>query len=88
MLEEPQKEVRMSAAANDRVTEEALSLPVDARLVLIEKLLTSLNLPTSEEIDRAWSEEAEHRLDQIESGEAKLLPGEEVFSRLRAKYRT
>jgi putative addiction module component (TIGR02574 family) len=76
----------MTPVVNDRVTEEALSLPVDARLQLIEKLITSLNLPTSDDIDRAWAEEAEHRVDQIEAGEAKLLPGEEVFARLRAKY--
>jgi hypothetical protein len=35
---------------NDRVIEEALSLPAGARLSLIEKLLTSINLPIDEEI--------------------------------------
>ncbi len=38
------------ATTNDRVIEEALSLPADARLSLIEKLLTSLNLPSDEEV--------------------------------------
>lgn len=70
----------------DRVVEEALSLPADARLGLVEKLLTSLNLPIDEEIDRLWSEEAERRVTQIEAGEAKLVPGEEVFSRIRSKH--
>ena len=69
----------------DRVVEEALSLPADARLGLVEKLLTSLNLPIDEEIDRLWSEEAERRVTQVEAGEAKLVPGEEVFSRIRSK---
>ena len=71
----------------DRVIEEALSLPADARLSLVEKLLTSLNLPIDKDIDRIWSEEAEHRVAQIEAGEAKLVPGEEVFSRILAKHR-
>jgi len=71
---------------NDRVIEEALSLPADVRLSLIEKLITSLNLPTDEEIDRLWAEEAERRVSQIEAGEVKLVPGEEVFSKIRAKY--
>ena len=70
----------------DRVTDEALSLPVDARLVLVEKLLSSLNLPIDEEIDRLWAEEAERRVAQIEAGEAKLIPGEEVFSKIRSKH--
>ena len=38
------------------------------------------------DIDHAWAEEAERRVTQIEAGEANLVPGEEVFSKLRAKY--
>ena len=75
------------AATNDRVIEEALSLPADVRISLIEKLLTSLNLPVDEEIDRLWAEEAERRVSQIEEGKAKLVPGEEVFTKIRAKHR-
>jgi len=74
------------AAVSDRITEEALSLPAEARLKLVEDLLTSLNLPTRREIDRAWAQEVERRVDQVEAGEAEMVPGEEVFSRLRAKY--
>lgn len=70
----------------DRVIEEALSLPVDIRLALVEKLIKSLNLPIDEDIDRLWAEEAEHRISKIEAGEAGLVPGEEVFSKIRAKY--
>jgi putative addiction module component (TIGR02574 family) len=75
------------ATTNDRVIEEALALPADVRISLIEKLLTSLNLPVDEEIDRLWAEEAERRVSQIEEGKAKLVPGEEVFTKIRAKYR-
>jgi putative addiction module component (TIGR02574 family) len=74
------------ATTNDRVIEEALSLPADARLSLVEKLLTSLNLPIDEEIDRIWAEEAERRVSQIEEGKVKLVPGEEVFAKIRAKH--
>jgi putative addiction module component (TIGR02574 family) len=71
---------------NDRVIEEALSLPADARLSLVEKLLTSLNLPIDEDIDRLWAEEAEQRVSQLEEGRAKLVPGEEVFAKIKSKY--
>ena len=74
------------AAIADRVTDEALSLPVDIRLNLVEKLLTSLNLPITKDIDLLWAEEAERRISQIEAGEARLVPGEDVFSKIRKKY--
>ena len=74
------------ATSNDRVIEEVLSLPADVRLSLVEMLLTSLNLPIDEEIDRLWAEEAERRVSQIEEGKTKLIPGDEVFARIRAKH--
>ncbi len=73
-------------AMTNRVIQEALSLPADIRLNLVDELITSLNLPIDEAIDRLWAEEAERRITQIESGEVRLVPGEEVFSKIRAKY--
>jgi hypothetical protein len=80
------EEIDMSVAAK-KVFDEALSLPAEARMSLIEKLLTSLNLPTQPEIDRLWTEEAERRIAQIEKREIKLVPGKKVFSNIRKKYR-
>lgn len=70
----------------EKVVDEALSLPADARIGLVEKLLSSLNLPTQAEIDRLWAEEAERRVAQIDSGEVELIPGEKVFDKIRRKY--
>lgn len=70
----------------DKVFDEALSLPADARLGLVEKLLSSLNLPTQMEIDRLWADEAERRVAEIERGEVELIPGEKVFDKIRQKY--
>lgn len=74
------------ATVPDKVLDEALALPADVRLRLVEELLASLNLPTEKEIERLWAEEAERRVSQIEAGEVELLPGEEVFSEIRAKH--
>ena len=71
---------------HDKITEDALSLPAESRLILIERLLKSLNLPINEDIDRLWAKEAEFRISQIESGKTKLVPGEEVFSKIKEKY--
>jgi len=70
-----------------KVFDEALSLPANARMSLVEKLLISLNLPTQPEIDRLWAQEAERRIDQIDKGVVKLLPGKKVFTDIRKKYR-
>ncbi|MFZ4440718.1 MAG: addiction module protein [Syntrophales bacterium] len=70
----------------EKVFNDALSLPSDARMSLVEKLLTSLNLPTHAEIDRLWAEEAERRVAQIDRGEVDLIPGDEVFAKIRQKY--
>ena len=70
-----------------KVFDEALSLPAEARVDLVEKLLSSLNLPTQPEIERLWADEAEKRIAQIDKGEKKLIPGKKVFSNIRKKYR-
>ena len=75
----------MSAIA-DKIFEEALSLPSDERVSLVEKLLTSLNLPIQAEIERLWVEEAERRVSQIERGDVELIPGDAVFAKIRRKY--
>jgi len=70
----------------DKVFDDALSLPSDARVVLVERLLESLNLPTQAEIDRLWAEEAERRISQIDQGDVDLIPGDVVFAKIRQKY--
>ena len=70
-----------------RVFDDALALPVEQRLELVDVLLGSLNLPIDPMIERLWAEEAERRVAQIDSGEATLIDGDDAFSRLRAKYR-
>ena len=69
-----------------KVIDEALLLPADARMNLVEQLLTSLNLPTQPEIDRLWGKEVERRIAQIDKGKVKLLHGAKVFSDIRKKY--
>ena len=72
--------------AADKVADEALALPAEARIGLVDRILQSLNLPVQPEIDRLWAEEAERRVAEIDHGEVELIPGEEVFDRIRRKY--
>ncbi len=63
--------------------DQALSLPSEDRIYLVDKLLESLNSSGTEEIDRLWAEEVEHRIDDLDSGLVKAIPGEQVFSEIR-----
>lgn len=69
-----------------KVFDEALALPADARIGLVGMLLSSLNLPTQNEIDRLWAEEAERRVAAIDRGEVQLIPGEIVIEKIRNKF--
>ena len=66
----------------DKVYDEALSLPADARIDLVERLLSSLNLPTQRKIDKLWAEEAERRVEQIDIGEVDLIELNQTDKRL------
>ena len=77
----------MMGTSTARVFDDALALPADERLALVDVLLGSLNAPIDPQIARLWEDEAERRVAQIDSGEATLVDGETAFSRLRAKYR-
>lgn len=65
---------------------EAISLPVDIKTLLVNKLLESLH-PTKKEIDELWAKEAEKRIDDIRSEKVKTIPGEEVFKEIRNKFK-
>lgn len=69
----------------DDLISEAVSLPVETRIMLVNKLLESLN-PTRKEIDELWAKEAEERISDIRTGKEKTIPGEEVFKEIREKY--
>ncbi len=68
-------------SSKDDLISEAVSLPVEIRIRLVEELLQSLN-PSHQDIDELWAVESEKRVAQIGGGEVKTVPGDEVFERL------
>jgi len=68
----------------DELLNEAMSLPVELRARLADELLKSLN-PARAEIDELWAAEVERRISEIEAGQAELIPGDEVFAKLRKR---
>ncbi len=79
-----QKEKFMTAQTAE-IMEMVDSLPIDMKLELVDRLLESIT-PSREDIDEAWSDEVERRIDEVESGKVKLVPGDEVFARMRDRY--
>lgn len=68
-----------------KLANQILSLPCEDRIYLADKLLQSLNAPSQEEIDRQWAEEAERRIDELDSGKVQTIPGERVFAEIRER---
>ncbi|MGE3465807.1 MAG: addiction module protein [Pyrinomonadaceae bacterium] len=68
------------------IMERAEMLPIDMKLELVDRLLESIS-PSDKEIDELWQVEVERRIDEVESGKVELIPGEEVFARIRNRVR-
>jgi putative addiction module component (TIGR02574 family) len=64
-----------------KVLKEALSLDVQDRAALAERLLASLDELDPEEADRLWAEEAERRLAELRAGRASVIAAEEVHKK-------
>lgn len=69
--------------SEQQILEEALSLPAINRVLLVEKLLASLDLPDVS-VDKAWSDEVEARIDSYNAGDLESVASEQVFN----KYKT
>jgi putative addiction module component (TIGR02574 family) len=73
--------------AHAKIFEDALKLPFEARAELLDVLVRSLDDEyepgdSPETVEAAWAVEIERRLKAIDSGEAKLIPGDEVWRRI------
>ncbi len=65
--------------------EKASRLSETERAELALSLIESLDGPAEPDVEEAWRIEIERRIGQIERGEVKLIPGDEVFARLRRR---
>lgn len=72
--------------AHEEIASAALSLPAEARAELAERLLDSLERVDRATLGKAWAVEAERRIDQLDRGEAKLIPGHAFIVDLVARF--
>ena len=72
----------------DALTQAAVKLSASERAELAYTLIKSLDADTEDEIEveRAWLAEVRRRADEVDRGEVKPIPGDEVFARLHRKF--
>jgi putative addiction module component (TIGR02574 family) len=72
--------------STDQLIQEILQLPREARALLAEKLLESLDFREDFDVSPAWREEIRRRLQELDSGAVKLVSADEVFKKLAEKF--
>ena len=71
--------------AMKEIIEEAESLPVEERVLVIDSLLRTIN-PTLADVEVEWMNVAKRRLAELRSGTVKAVPGSEVFARIKNRF--
>jgi putative addiction module component (TIGR02574 family) len=67
----------------DQLADEAMQLPPASRAMLAERIVESLDLAETDEIQRLWTAEAIRRRDEVRSGGVQPIPGDEVLAEVR-----
>jgi len=67
------------------IIQEAQSLPVEERALVVDSLLRSLNSPDPS-VEKEWAAVAKRRLAELRSGRVKPIPGEQVFANIRERF--
>ncbi len=76
-------------ARTKKLLEEVLELPASDRALIVAELDASLeDEGTPEEIEKAWAEELERRVRDVEEGHVKTIPASEVHRALRERLRS
>ncbi|MBV8210372.1 MAG: addiction module protein [Burkholderiaceae bacterium] len=68
-----------------RVRSEALGLTDEERAELVHDLIASLDGSADANTEQEWDAEVSRRLDEIDSGTAKLIDRKELSQRLRER---
>lgn len=67
----------------EQIADEALALPSEARALLADRLVESLDPAEDGYIRQLWMREARRRVDEVRRGEVKPIPADEAFAQVR-----
>jgi len=65
-----------------QILKDVLNLPPVDRAELVEKILASFDFPPDKDIDAAWAEEVEDRINAFDRGDIGSTPASEVFKEI------
>jgi len=71
--------------STEDIIQEAASLPVEERIIVVDSLLRTLNIPNPD-LDKEWVDVAKRRLTELRSGRVHPVPGDQVFARIRERF--
>jgi putative addiction module component (TIGR02574 family) len=69
------------------VTEQALTLPADDRMVLAQRVWDSVEHFADPAVEKAWMDEADRRWREIEEEKVHCLPADDVMKQARDRLR-
>jgi putative addiction module component (TIGR02574 family) len=78
----------MAQATPAELLQRALQLPAGDRLALATELLESVEGPEDPEWAAAWAAELDRRVRELDSGEAKAVPWQEVRAEILERLRS
>lgn len=67
----------------EQIADEALALPSEARALLADRLVESLDPAEDGYIRELWMREARRRVDEVRRGEVQTIPADEAFAQVR-----
>jgi putative addiction module component (TIGR02574 family) len=71
----------------EKLTEEMLALPAEARALLADRLVESLDPLADDEVRASWAAEAIRRRDEVRSGKVEAIPGDVAAAQVRSLLR-
>jgi len=69
----------------DDIIQEVKTLSAEEKTRLFDSLLVLMHR-SDPAIEAAWTEEIDRRINEVETGAAKLIPAEEVFAKFRQRH--
>jgi putative addiction module component (TIGR02574 family) len=70
----------------EQIAEVALALPSEARALLADRLVESLDPAEDGYIQQLWAAEAQRRRDDVLAGRIQTIPGDEALERVRQVF--
>ncbi|HNS56378.1 MAG TPA: addiction module protein [Smithellaceae bacterium] len=67
------------------IIQEAAALPVEERIIVVDSLLRTLNIPNPD-IDNEWVGVAKQRLAQLRSRRVESISGDLVFAKIKERF--